>query len=162
MFHCFHHDGTGGDNLLVDGFNAARNLRENHPDSYNLLTSTPIQSEYLEPGQHYSALGPILRLHSASQALQQVRFNLYDRAPMSALPTELVPEYYEALKRFAEAVRKPEAEWWLKLKPGMVIFIDNWRVMHGRASYTGLRKMGGCYVNRSDFLSKARVLGIIS
>lgn len=37
-----------------------------------------------------------------------------------------------------------------------VIFIDNWRVMHGRESFTGLRQLCGCYLTRDDVLSAAR------
>jgi len=89
------------------------------------------------------------------------RFNLYDRAPMRTLPPDQIPQLYEDIHLLAATVKDPQGEWWLKLHPGTVLFVDNWRVLHGRASYTGLRKMTGCYVSRSDYISKARVLGII-
>ncbi|KAI3373516.1 hypothetical protein L3Q82_022108 [Scortum barcoo] len=41
-----------------------------------------------------------------------------------------------------------------------VIFIDNWRVMHGRESFTGLRQLCGCYLTRDDILSSARCFGL--
>ena len=89
------------------------------------------------------------------------RFNLYDRAPMRTLPPDQIPQLYEDIHLLAATVKDPQGEWWLKLHPGTVLFVDNWRVLHGRASYTGLRKMTGCYVSRSDYISKARILGII-
>jgi alpha-ketoglutarate-dependent taurine dioxygenase len=89
------------------------------------------------------------------------RFNLYDRAPMRTLPPDQIPQLYEDIHLLAAKVKDPQGEWWLKLHPGIVLFVDNWRVLHGRASYTGLRKMTGCYIGRSDYISTARVLGII-
>lgn len=41
-----------------------------------------------------------------------------------------------------------------------VIFIDNWRVMHGREAFTGLRQLCGCYLTRDDVLSAARCFGL--
>lgn len=80
---------------------------------------------------------------------------------MRTLPAEQIHQLYEDIHLLAAKVKDPEGEWWLKLHPGTVLFIDNWRVLHGRASYTGLRKMTGCYVGRADYVSKAKVLGII-
>ena len=44
---------------------------------------------------------------------------------------------------------------------GTVLFIDNWRVMHGRAAYRGSRTMAGCYVGQDSYTSKARHLGVL-
>jgi hypothetical protein len=60
---------------------------------------------------------------------------------MRTLPTEQIQKLYEDIHLLAAKVKDPEGERWLKLHPGMVLFIDNWRVLHGRASCTGLRKM---------------------
>jgi alpha-ketoglutarate-dependent taurine dioxygenase len=80
---------------------------------------------------------------------------------MRILAAEQISQLYEDIRLLAAKVKDPAGEWWLKLHPGMVLFIDNWRVLHGRASYTGLRKMTGCYISRSDYISKAKVLEII-
>lgn len=48
------------------------------------------------------------------------------------------------------------------LEPGTVVIYNNWRMLHGRTSYTGKRFFGGCYVSMSEFLSKARTLDLIS
>lgn len=36
--------------------------------------------------------------------------------------------------------------------------IDNWRVMHGRAAFTGQRRMCGAYVGTDDWRSRRRAL----
>lgn len=161
VFHCLHHDGEGGETLLVDGFRAAYKLKQTYPESFQRLSTLPIEAEYLEAGKHYFSIDSVLKLHPLTKKLQQIRFNLYDRAPMRTLPPDQIPQLYEDIHLLAAKVKDPQGEWWLKLHPGIVLFVDNWRVLHGRASYTGLRKMTGCYIGRSDYISTARVLGII-
>ena len=41
-----------------------------------------------------------------------------------------------------------------------VLFIDNWRVLHDRESFTGYRQLCGCYLTRDDVLNTARLLGL--
>lgn len=89
------------------------------------------------------------------------RFNLLDRSPRVPLPQDKVGLFYKSLKCLAEKINDPDGEWWLKLSPGTVAFINNWRLLHGRASYSGFRKMCGCYVAMGELLSKARILKII-
>jgi trimethyllysine dioxygenase len=44
------------------------------------------------------------------------------------------------------------------LKPGMMVVIDNWRVMHGRSGFSGDRRMCGAYVGRDEWRSRLEVL----
>nr|CAD7459984.1 unnamed protein product [Timema tahoe] len=161
VFHCLHHDGEGGETLLVDGFRAAKDLLNLHPDSYKRLSSTPLEAEYFEPGKHYSNIGYVLNHHPITKELQQIRFNLYDRSSFSTIPQEHVADIYADLQNLAQVIKDSEGEWWIKLSPGTVMLIDNWRVLHGRAAYTGHRKIGGCYQSRADFLNVARGLGVL-
>ena len=42
--------------------------------------------------------------------------------------------------------------------PGEAMLFDNWRVMHGRASYQGVATLCGAYLNHEDIESKIRLL----
>lgn len=46
------------------------------------------------------------------------------------------------------------------LLPLQALFIDNWRVLHGREAFTGYRQLCGCYLTRDDVLNTARLLGL--
>ena len=46
----------------------------------------------------------------------------------------------------------------LKLTPGTVLVLDNWRVLHGRQPFSGRRVLCGAYHNREDFESLLRQL----
>jgi gamma-butyrobetaine dioxygenase len=49
----------------------------------------------------------------------------------------------------------------LRLGEGQMVVFDNRRVLHGRRAFdpaTGKRRLRGCYVDRSEFTSRLRVL----
>lgn len=88
-----------------------------------------------------------------------VRFNIYDRSPV---PPSNINEFYESYAHFIEILNREDMYWKHGLQPGTVMIYNNWRVLHGRTSFTGKRIFGGCYVSMGDFLSKARTLQLIS
>lgn len=88
------------------------------------------------------------------------RFNPYDRAPLNTLPLSQIQDFYVAYDRLSQIIADSANEFWILLTPGRVVFIDNWRVMHGRAAFTGPRTLCGCYLQRDEWVSKARVMGL--
>jgi trimethyllysine dioxygenase len=40
------------------------------------------------------------------------------------------------------------------------MLFDNWRVLHGRTAYTGVRRLCGAYLNHEDFESRLRLAGM--
>ncbi|XP_013871879.1 trimethyllysine dioxygenase, mitochondrial [Austrofundulus limnaeus] len=160
VFHCLKHEGTGGRTLLVDGFYAAEKLRQRSPEDFELLARVPISHEYIENTEghrnHMKGIGPVLSIYPWNNELYLMRYNNYDRSVINSIPHGTVRRWYEAHRELTAELRRPENELWIKLSPGRVIFIDNWRVLHGRESFTGLRQMCGCYLTRDDILSAAR------
>ena len=67
-------------------------------------------------------------------------------------------EFYKALLEWMRILRLPQNELWVQLKAGQVVAMDNWRVLHGRAAFTGHRRMVGCYLNHDDYASQLRVI----
>ncbi|XP_042355628.1 trimethyllysine dioxygenase, mitochondrial [Plectropomus leopardus] len=164
VFHCLKHEGTGGRTLLVDGFYAAEKLRQQSPENFELLARVPIRHEYIEnTGEHQNhmtGIGPLLNVYPWNNEMYLIRYNNYDRSVINTLPHDMVQRWYAAHRELTTELRRPENELWVKLTPGKVIFIDNWRVMHGRESFTGLRQLCGCYLTRDDILSTARCFGL--
>ncbi|XP_061155613.1 trimethyllysine dioxygenase, mitochondrial isoform X1 [Syngnathus typhle] len=164
VFHCLKHEGTGGRNLLVDGFYAAKSLRKRSPEDFELLSHVPIKHEYLErTGSHQNHMigfGPVLNVYPWNNELYMIRYNNFDRGVINTIPHDVVRRWYAAHRQLTSELRRAENEMWMKLTPGKVIFIDNWRVMHGREAFTGVRQVCGCYLSRDDILSKSRCLGL--
>lgn len=164
VFHCLKHEGSGGRTLLVDGFYAAEELRRKSPLNFELLSSVPIRHDYIENTDghknHITGIGPLFQVYPWNKEVYMMRYNNYDRSVINTIPHNIVQQWYVAHRELTTELRRPENELWVKLTPGKVIFIDNWRVMHGRESFTGLRQLCGCYLTRDDVLSTARCLGL--
>jgi len=161
LFHLIQHDGTGGESLYVDAFECAEKLRKINPKSYSILSNTPIP--YHSAGDANISIFPSPREypilnHDRRGELYQVRFNNDDRSVLNNLNGDQVEDFYKALKDWTNILRDPKNEFWIKLKPGLAVIMDNWRVLHGRASFTGQRRMVGCYINRDDYKSRVRAI----
>ncbi|CAL8267299.1 unnamed protein product [Merluccius merluccius] len=166
VFHCLKHEGTGGRTLLVDGFHSAEKVLKESPESFELLSRVPIKHENIEDTgthrNHMVGIGPVLNTYPWNQEVYMIRYNNYDRSPIDTAPHDVIKQWYDAHRLLTAELRKPENELWVKLTPGKVVFIDNWRVMHGRDAFTGLRQVCGCYLPRDDVLSTARALGLLA
>ena len=84
------------------------------------------------------------------------RYNPHDMAVLNTVDRDKLPGFYDSLIYLSKKIEASPV--WFKLQPGLIIFLDNWRMLHGRNQFTGQRKMCGCYISRSDWLSKCRLL----
>lgn len=155
IFHLLSHEGSGGESLLVDGFDAARALTKASYDTLARLAvpahASGSRGQMLRPAE-----GPVLR-HDSMGRLIQVRWNNEDRGVLGqGWTSEDVEEWYQAALEYEGLLR--QAEFWVQLRPGTVVVIDNWRVLHGRAAFTGVRRMCGAYIGRDDWVSRRYAL----
>ncbi|KAI0442611.1 hypothetical protein F4803DRAFT_550921 [Xylaria telfairii] len=159
-FHLLSHTGgDGGLSLLVDGFHAAAKLKEEDPDSYDILTRFPIHSHAsgnkgiaIAPDQPY----PVIQHIQRKAVPHRIRWNPDDRGviPLGCKTSEM--EWYKAARKWNEILKRKDMEYWFQLEPGRVLLFNNWRVLHGRSAFTGLRRMCGAYFFHDDFVSKWR------
>ncbi|KAI8770578.1 trimethyllysine dioxygenase, mitochondrial, partial [Biomphalaria glabrata] len=167
VFHCLKHNGSGGETLLVDGFKALDILRSVDQAAFKVLASVVIPHEYKEqasgnhPGYHLYNLSPVVTLHPISGEYISLRFNPYDRAPLNTLSLHDMTTFYSAYDKLSKIISNKENELRIKLNPGTVLLIDNWRVLHGRSSFDGTRVVCGCYLPRDEWISKARLMGLL-
>lgn len=159
FLHCLENDAEGGDSILVDGFRAAKTLRQREPEAFRLLCRSPIDFLFQDRESDIRFRAPIIALDEGG-AVEEVRFNL---AVMDAIraPAHRMGALCRAFRAFAAVVRDPALECRYRLRPGELLIFDNRRVLHGRAAFdltTGWRHLQGCYVDRDQVLSCIRVL----
>lgn len=146
MFHLLsHEEGSGGASILVDGFHAAAIFKqeaslEKGSGHYAALSSIPVswhasgnEGITISPSEGF----PVLN-HTKDGKLQHIRWNDADRGEVS-------PMWYGAARRFDEILKRESMEYWAQLEPGRPLIFDNWRVLHGRSAFTGIRRMCGGY-----------------
>ncbi|KAI0540162.1 trimethyllysine dioxygenase [Xylaria digitata] len=147
----------GGETLLVDGFYAAELLREECPDLFNALASFRVPCH--ASGNEGIAISPnilypVLELEPNQNTVHRIRWNPSDRGVVPLGDGTM--KWYRATKKYNEILDRKELVYQFQLKPGMVLIFDNYRVLHGRTAFTGIRKICGGYINRDDFISRWR------
>jgi gamma-butyrobetaine dioxygenase len=148
----------GGDTGLVDGFAAAAALRATDPESFGVLTGTPVTFGYIDKGTQLSARQPLISL-SPRGRITGVRYNERSMQAPAAEP------FYAALRGWARLLARPEFRLRLRLSPGDCLIFDNTRILHARTAFsapvssnTGERHLQGCYADLDGLLSALAVL----
>jgi trimethyllysine dioxygenase len=156
LLHCMQFEGTGGETTMVDAFEIAYRMQDEMPEQYATLATVAVPGQYIGDGSHLMAARPVFR-HDHTGRLVQVSFNNYDRAPFLLAEQEMIA-FYDALRTFDTLANDAAMQWRHVLAPGEAMLFDNWRVLHGRFAYTGVRRLCGGYVNREDVESRMRQL----
>jgi trimethyllysine dioxygenase len=154
---------SGGKSLLVDGFNVAAQLRTKNQQHFEMLRDTKLpwhasgnQGIAIAPDRAY----PVFETSDDGE-LQRVRWNNDDRG---VVPLECSPEdWYQAARSWNALLTDQTNEFWFQLTPGRLLSLfplqllrkllkltddlvfDNWRVLHGRSAFEGVRRMTGGY-----------------
>ena len=159
LLHCLSSSANGGENVLVDGFSAARVLREEDPDAYALLTTIRLTFRFEDANTVLRASGPAIELNPSGE-VRGIRWNDRSAEPPQ-VPAGQVDEVYRAMRTFAGLVRRPELELHVTLEPGDCIVFDDTRILHARTAFTdgaGARHLQGCYADLDGLASTVAVL----
>ncbi|WP_311949419.1 2-trimethylaminoethylphosphonate dioxygenase [Halomonas piscis] len=157
--HCLTNAADGGDNTLVDGYRAAEVLRERNPDAFDALTRVWPTFCYRDDTTHLESEGPLIELNSRGETVRVRYSNRTERVP--ALPADELEAYYAARQEFYQLITGDELTVHLKLNPGQMLIMDNYRLFHGRRAYElagGVRHMRQGYVDRDSTASRRLVL----
>ena len=152
---CCDYKAKGGDSIMVDGFKIADVIKKENKELFEVLSKINVKGNYMGDGVFLEAERPIFNLNSQNEIFQ-VSFNNYDRAPFR-IENDLTIKFYEAIKKFDLIANSAEYQWKHVLKPGELLIFNNWRILHGRSSFVGTRKISGCYINKEDFDSSCRM-----
>jgi len=157
LLHCLRADGEGGASIVVDGYEAARRLRETAPDDYDLLRHWRVAFRYQSGDTDLCARRALIESDAGGQPLA-IAYNNRSIAPLD-LPGHVMADYYRAYRHFSEILRAPDLRVRFQMGPGDLFIVDNRRVMHGREGYApGARHLQGCYADWDGLISRHRVL----
>ena len=157
---CLENSAEGGQNMVVDGFAAARRLHSEDPAGFDLLTQHCARFSYTgSAGVALHSRRPMIEL-SPDGMLQAVRFNARSVAPLVDVPFDKMEAYYAAYRRLSRIIDDPSMEVQFKLSPGEAFVVDNTRVLHARKGYSGAgtRWLQGCYADRDGIHSTLAAL----
>lgn len=160
VLYCLESSAAGGENMVVDGFAAARRLREEDPEGFAALAEHPARFEYAgEAGVKLQSRRPMIEL-GPDGALVAVRFNNRSAEAITDVPYDAMEAYYRGYRRLGEIIDDPGMEVTFRLAPGEAFVVDNTRVLHARKAYsgTGTRWLQGCYADMDGVRSTLAAL----
>ena len=156
---CCEYSAEGGESIMVDGLKIAEEIKKSDNEIFNVLSNIKVKGNYIGDGVYLEAERPIFKLDDNKEIIQ-VSFNNYDRAPFR-IDNNVTKKFYEAIKKFDLIANNRDYQWRHILKPGELLIFNNWRILHGRGSFSGTRKISGCYINKEDFDSSCKINRII-
>ena len=158
VLHCLKADVEGGETLLVDGFQVAKDLKEKHPAYYELLSNQVVSFQFHNSEHLLQNSAPILELDKKG-VLRKIKFNSRSIQPFQVADEIMLP-FYEAYQYLENQFHSPDYQLRFKLEPGQAIIYDNERILHGRTAFKvkSERHLQGAYADRDALLSKCYIL----
>ena len=159
MLHCLSNDVVGGGSTLVDGLSAIDQLRAEAPDLLRAITTVRPTFRYEDRHAILEHAAPLVEIGDDGR-VWQVRFSNRTEYVAPLPPAEL-EVYYAGRRRFAQILRDPSLVKHFRFSPGMLLIMDNYRCLHGRARYdsaSGTRHLQLCFMDRDVVASRLRVL----
>ena len=155
---CVRPANDGGESILVDGFQAAAQLRASNPVAFDLLSRYAQDFYRIHPGSlDQRNRQPMIVLDDRS-AVVGIRFHTRAAGPLN-LPMDIVNPYYAAHRQLCEHVFDPANQLRFQLNAGDAVLFDNHRVLHARAAFGDPgRHLQICNVARETFHEQLRLL----
>ena len=140
LLHCIENEVGGGLSTLVDGLAVTEELKKEHPSFFQILTEIKVRFQFVDDNVVLEDWAEMIQLDE-NKRLKQVRFS---------------PRL-----DFVPLMDKEKFRIEFKLKPGDLLMLDNYRLLHGRTEYNaneGNRFLQGCYIDYDSTEGKLKHL----
>ena len=159
LLHCIENEVGGGLSTLVDGLAVTEELKKEHPSFFQILTEIKVRFQFVDDNVVLEDWAEMIQLDE-NKRLKQVRFSpRLDFVPL--MDKEKLELYYAARNKISEMYNSKKFRIEFKLKPGDLLMIDNYRLLHGRTEYNaneGNRFLQGCYIDYDSTEGKLKHL----
>ena len=159
FLHCLNNAEIGGENTLVDGFNAANNIMKKDKKTYEKLSNYKTFFRYKDKDTCLEHACSLIELDDKNRIIQVRYNNRTEVMPYASLSH--IKSYINARKIFWNEICKNENNLIIKQEPGDMIIIDNYRIFHGRKGYTdnnSSRYFRQGYMDRDIFQSRLKTM----
>ncbi|WP_372365325.1 amino acid adenylation domain-containing protein [Candidatus Uabimicrobium sp. HlEnr_7] len=154
FLHSVENSVKGGNSTLVDGFRVAEELKKINPEGFKVLTTTKVRFYFSDSSYKLENWAPIIQIEHGKYQ----RITFHDRVDyVPLLDPSILSIFYQARKQFFELLTSPDFEIRFRLESGMIMVLDNHRMVHGRTAYSlesGTRYLNGCHMSRYNVDSK--------
>lgn len=158
VLYCKNPASDGGESVLVDGFQVATRLKQEHPEAFKLLSACPQTYHRIVPdaGMDFRTRARALNLDESGNLIG-FRFHPRSMAPID-IPGELAGQLHAANSKLSNLMMLQQNQFCFQLDAGDAVFFDNHRVMHSRKGFKDLnRHLQICNVSRDQFHQQVRI-----
>ncbi len=159
LLHCIENEVGGGLSTLVDGLAVTEELKKEHPSFFQILTEIKVRFQFVDDNVVLEDWAEMIQLDENGR-LKQVRFSpRLDFVPL--MDKGKLELYYAARNKISEMYNSEKFRIEFKLKPGDLLMMDNYRLLHGRTEYNaneGNRFLQGCYIDYDSTEGKLKHL----
>ncbi|MDC3069915.1 TauD/TfdA family dioxygenase [bacterium] len=159
LLHCIENEVGGGLSTLVDGLAVTEELKKEHPSFFQILTEIKVRFQFVDDNVVLEDWAEMIQLDE-NKRLKQVRFSpRLDFVPL--MDKEKLELYYAARNKISEMYNSEKFRIEFKLRPGDLLMMDNYRLLHGRTEYNaneGNRFLQGCYIDYDSTEGKLKHL----
>jgi gamma-butyrobetaine dioxygenase len=159
LLHCIENEVGGGLSTLVDGLAVTEELKKEHSSFFQILTEIKVRFQFVDDNVVLEDWAEMIQLDE-NKRLKQVRFSpRLDFVPL--MDKEKLELYYAARNKISEMYNSEKFRIEFKLKPGDLLMMDNYRLIHGRTEYNaneGNRFLQGCYIDYDSTEGKLKHL----
>ena len=159
LLHCIENEVGGGLSTLVDGLAVTEELKKKHPSFFQILTEIKVRFQFVDDNVVLEDWAEMIQLDE-NKRLKQVRFSpRLDFVPL--MDKGKLELYYAARNKISEMYNSEKFRIEFKLKPGDLLMMDNYRLLHGRTEYNaneGNRFLQGCYIDYDSTEGKLKHL----
>ena len=161
FLHCLINNAKGGFSSVVDGFKVADYLKNNDPDTFDILKTIPVKFQDNDYTQNTIRIfhSPLINL-TKDNDFNDIRFSIATMGAMDCSPKDM-EKFYKAYRKFASLMHDDSYTVKFKLKAGEIFSFNNRRILHGRTEYnpnSGQRHLQGYYMDRDEILGRLNFL----
>ncbi|MCR9215450.1 MAG: TauD/TfdA family dioxygenase [Proteobacteria bacterium] len=157
LLHFLANEAEGGETTLVDGYQAAVQLREEDPEAYDILAKTDVGFRLASEKGDIVGQAPLIEVDNRG-FIRTIRYSNQLMLPL-LIPGAEVKGFYDAYRKFTNLLNTPENLIRFKTQSGDMVAVHNHRVLHGRAEFqpaSGARHLQLTYLDFDLVMSRLR------
>lgn len=155
--------------MLLDGFSIAEHIRQTHPDYFALLSKVSILFKVDYGDGFYHTRKTFFNVNHEGEVIR-INYNYLDRQPFDVQSIDemqnvlgcdsdkAIITYYKAMRHLHGLLYGNKFLYEIKLLPGMLLAMNNHRLLHGRRALNGHRKLSGTKIDSDEWENKLRQL----
>lgn len=158
FLHCLINETKGGESVFADGLKVLEDMRIEAFEHFNCLATVAIPFRFHDDEYDIRSHHPVINLDHQGNIIE-LKYNAHIAAVFD-LEENIMHDYYLAYRDLMKRLQLPKYRIQFRLQAGDMVVFDNRRVLHGRTEFepNGNRHLRGCYVDRTEFQSRLRVL----